>query len=101
VSNAPLRERFYELQRLEDLTTVEVAARAGWWRRKTHHGRLSQWPDEAKVRHWLGLRTTSTNRRLATGDTKRYVGRPANTVHYDNAVLLARALHMDPHEAGV
>jgi hypothetical protein len=84
----PLRDRFLKLINSGEVTTNEVALRCGWIRSDTGA------PDSTRVRRALGLKKS-----LARGGETR---RQAQTqVRYETAVLLAQALHMDPHEAGV
>jgi transcriptional regulator with XRE-family HTH domain len=98
VDNTPLRERFLYLRRAEDLTAAEVALRIGWTR-STKNGR-PQAADDAKVANRLGLKPSVNYRTNKKGERVEY-RYPLKSVDYDEAVLLAQAMHMDPHEAGV
>lgn len=78
VSNEPLRRRFEESgESLSDLAT-----RLGW--RSTTSGSLQT----SRVARTLGL-------------MERTRGRTQSVIRYETAVALAKALHMDPFEAGV
>lgn len=85
---APLQERFIQLRDRGEITANELALRLGWIRSDTGS------PDSTRVRRALGLKEC-----LARGGDKHR--RAQTNVRYETAVLLAEALHMDPHEAGV
>lgn len=84
----PLRERFERLAERGEITAHEVAFRCGWFRSDTGA------PDSTRVRRALGLKECWQR----GGADKKTVQRQ---VRYETAVVLAEALHMDPHEAGV
>jgi hypothetical protein len=84
----PLRDQFQKLINRGEITTNEVALRCNWIRSDTGQ------PDTTRVRRALGLKEC-----LARGGETRK--RKQTTVRYETAVLLAEALNMDPHEAGI
>ena len=84
----PLQSRFLELIGRGEISANEVALRCGWIRSDTGN------PDSTRVRRALGLKKCLTR----GGEVEKKV---QTRVRYETAVLLAEALHMDPHEAGV
>lgn len=84
----PLKERFLLLCERGEISTSEVALRCNWIRSDTGA------PDATRVRRALGLKEC-----LARGGESRK--RKQTKVRYETAVLLAEALNMDPHEAGI
>lgn len=84
----PLRDRFVKLLKSGEITANEVAIRCNWIRSDTNA------PDTTRVRRALGLKES-----LARGGETRK--RVQTQLRYETAVLLAEALHMDPHEAGI
>lgn len=84
---APLREHFIRAYNRDELTARDVAERMGWVR--THDGV----PDSTRVMRALGL-AQKTSR---GGSPRRYT----TVLEYETALRLAKALGMDPHEAGV
>lgn len=85
VPNALLRERFRKLEAREGLTLADVAQRIGWETRERRTGKLK--PDSSRVARSLGL--------VAEGGEYRA------ELTENNAVAIARALHLDPWEIGL
>ncbi len=81
VPRKPITDAF----RRSGLTPQEVAARAGYWRMVEGRRR----GDGTTVLRSLGLRKEGEHQR--EGDTLRY----------ETAVRLVRAMNLDPHEYGV
>lgn len=77
VPNAPLRERYLVLAERDGLTLSRLAELAGV-------------SDSTAVARMLGLRLDA-----------RFAGGRRESVDYDRAVRIARALGLDPFEAGV
>jgi hypothetical protein len=88
VDVTPLREHFIRMFNRGELNATLVAERLGWYDR----GR----PDETKVLRALGLRPVQDASRGG-----RRVSRYRTRLEYGKAALLAEAMHMDFHEAGV
>lgn len=87
VTVAPLRMRFLQLERRYGTTSADIARELGWTRKKNGRAQL----DSPRVRRALGL----------TDRTRQGARVAQEYVSYDQAVRLARALDMDPFEAGV
>jgi len=84
VSNAILREKFQRQERLGEVTAAEVAGRCGW-ESKEKSGRKK--PDSSRVNRTLGIVAEA--------------GEFRTEVTEDSAILLCRALHVDPWEVGL
>lgn len=76
--NTPFRERFQLLEEKEGLTLGEVAARCGWVQMKNGKERC----DSSRVARQLGMVVDA--------------GKIRTHVTEENAVLLCKALHIDP-----
>lgn len=79
------RERYEELEQSEGLTLAEVAARIDWFTTDKKTGEPK--PDSSRVGRTIG--------KVAESGKKR------ESVTYENAVLLCKALHIDYHDVGV
>jgi len=77
-ANAPFRERFLELEEKEGLSLGEVAARCGWVQWKKGKERC----DSTRVARQLGMAVDC--------------GKIRTEVTAENALLLCKALHIDP-----
>jgi hypothetical protein len=84
-----MRERFLRAVQSGELTADQVALRVGWVRRR--NGQIAG--DGTEVARALGVRPRTNSNRNWSGY--------ARTIRYDRAVMLARALGMEPWEAGV
>lgn len=76
--NTPFRERFLELEAKEGLSLGEVAARCEWTQMKGGKERC----DSSRVARQLGLAKDS--------------GRYRDTITQENALVMCKALHIDP-----
>lgn len=76
--NTPFRERFRELEEKEGLSLGEVAARCGWVQVTEERERC----DSSRVARQLGLSKDS--------------GKYRTQITQENALLLCKALHIDP-----
>lgn len=86
VPNEVFRERFLELGEREGLTAAQLGARLGWFNnRRADQG---EYGDTTRVLRALGLRPE------AGGEARRFV-------QYETAVVLARALDLDPVDVGI
>jgi hypothetical protein len=91
VPNAPLREAFLA----SGLSAKVVAERLGWMRRPTpatrRRGHLA---DDTRVRSALGLKRSAPSRHGRVPTVRQ-------TLDYDVALQIARALDLDPVDVGL
>lgn len=85
ISNELLREKFLRQEKIGEVTAAEVAGRCGWEAPEKKTGRMK--PDSSRVNRTLGV--------VAENGTFR------TEITEESAVLLARALHLDPWEVGL
>lgn len=91
---APLRRQFLLLEAREDLTANKLAHDVEWYSLRKDGTRT---PNGSRVRRVLGLNEESA--RATHGQPARRYKR--DTIRYEDAVLLALAMGMDPIAAGV
>lgn len=84
VDNTLLREKYLRLEKIGEINAAEVASRCGWETKLKSGGTK---PDSSRVNRTLGITAES--------------GVHRTEVTEDAAVLLCRALHVDPWEVGL
>lgn len=85
VSNEAFRGKYQDLEVSEDLSLAELAVRLGWL--TTDRKTKAKKPDSSRVGRTLGLVAEN--------------GKFRDNVNNDNAILLCRALHIDPIDVGL
>ncbi len=88
VANAPIREAFLRLHAQFGLTLAEVAVAAGWMRRHNHR---TDGADSSRVARCLGLKPWPIRGQQST----------RSHIQYETAVMLVRAMGIDPVDVNV
>lgn len=94
VPTAPLREAYLRLKSKGEVNAEVMAIRMDWWRSPKHKGGTHD-ADSTRVLKRLGINEQTCTKILNDGTVRRYRQR-SETVGYDLAVRLIRAMDLDP-----